>query len=398
MTESLDQVRFVEVADVHKAGERAARLVRVPGEGVLFSYEADYVERADARAIAHTLPLDTAPFISPGGTVPAFFAGLLPEGRRLTVLRDAVKTSLDDELTLLLAVGADVPGDVQIVPHGELPQDPPARVADDLAAIDFLELADQVDLHGIPGVQEKLSAEMISTPIASSSGRYILKLDPVDFPHLVANEHLHLIGARSLKLPVSRAQTIHDSIGRPGLLVQRFDRVRAGDEGWRRLALEDATQVLGLPPADKYRVDASDAVLALSALCSAPVVAARNLYIQFMFAWLTGNGDLHAKNVSALTAEDGRTSVAPIYDIPCTLLYGDDSLALPVAGRTRNLKRAHWAQFAREIGLPERAAASASAVALRAAVAIDLGLLPFRGSPLNEARRQLKFRRAEITG
>ena len=43
---------------------------------------------------------------------------LLPEGRRLGALRRAVKTSADDELSLLLAVGADAIGDVQVVPSG----------------------------------------------------------------------------------------------------------------------------------------------------------------------------------------------------------------------------------------------------------------------------------------
>ena len=45
----------------------------------------------------------------PGGTASglptgSLFAGLLPEGRRLGALRRAVKTSADDDLTLLLAV------------------------------------------------------------------------------------------------------------------------------------------------------------------------------------------------------------------------------------------------------------------------------------------------------
>ena len=52
-----------------------------------------------------------APTIRPGGGLPPFFAGLLPEGHRLAVLRRDVETSADDELTLLLAVGADAPGD-----------------------------------------------------------------------------------------------------------------------------------------------------------------------------------------------------------------------------------------------------------------------------------------------
>ncbi|MCS5716009.1 HipA domain-containing protein [Herbiconiux sp. CPCC 205716] len=390
----LTDLRFVEAADVYKAGSLAASLERVPGAGIRFSYRPDFVASADATPIASTLPLDAVE-VTGGGGLPAFFAGLLPEGRRLTVLRSAVKTSLDDELTLLLAVGADVPGDVQVVPRGTAPVDAPSVVTGGLAEQEFSAVVDEIDRHGLPGVQDKLSAEMISSPLALEDGRFILKLDPPAYPHLVRNEAVHLSAARSLRLPVSSATVVHDRLGADGLLVRRFDRVRVGD-GWRRLPVEDATQALALPPADKYRIDAADAVAALSRLCAAPVVAVRNLYLQFVFAWLTGNGDLHGKNVAVLGGPDGRTAIAPIYDVPCTLLYGDDSLALPIAGRTTRLRRRHWAEFADAIGLPQRAARSAEAIALRAAGSVELSALPFEGSPLKGAERELRFRRAEL--
>ena len=176
-----------------------------------------------------------------------------------------------------------------------------------------------------------------------------------------------------------------------------------GNATWHRLALEDATQVLGLPPAAKYQVDAEHVVTALAAVCGAPAVAARNLYLQFLFAWLTGNGDLHAKNVAVLRADAAaRTgsgwAIAPVYDIPCTLVYGDDSMALPIAGHTRKLRLRHWREFAAAVGLPERAAASAEQLALRAAAKVDLAELPFHGSPLNGALRELRLRRGELAG
>ena len=72
-------------------------------------------------AIATTLPVTTTPVTTLGGAVPAFFAGLLPEGRRLSALRQGVKTSADDELSLLLGVGGDTIGDVRVVPAGASP-------------------------------------------------------------------------------------------------------------------------------------------------------------------------------------------------------------------------------------------------------------------------------------
>ncbi|MGW5435604.1 type II toxin-antitoxin system HipA family toxin [Nocardia asteroides] len=386
-----EALRRVSIADVYKAGHLAASISRTPGGGTEFRYLPGY----SGDPVASTLPLGGSVSGS-SGAVPPFFAGLLPEGHRLTVLRRAVKTSADDELSLLLAVGADAPGDVQVFPGGSEPVDVSALV--DCASAEELEfhsLVDDVDRQAIPGVQNKASASMISTPIAAGFGRFILKLSQAGFPYLIENEAAHLAAARTLKLPVADADLVHDKSGHPGLLVRRFDRVHDGAE-WRRLAFEDATQVLGLPPSAKYNVDAIAVVDALAGIVDARLPATRNLYLQFLFAWLTGNGDLHGKNVGVLRDSAGRWGMAPLYDIPCTVVYGDDSMALPIAGRTRDLRAKHWNEFAAEIGLPRKAALSAQRLALRAAVAVDFEGLPFTGSPRNRAMRELRLRQSEL--
>jgi len=395
MPAELQDLRFVRSADVYKNGLLAGQLARTGQGGVRFSYRADYLAGGHP-SVAVSLPLSEAAVEAAGGALPAFFAGLLPEGHRLTVLKNATKTSFDDELTLLLAVGSDVPGDVQVVPAGEPPAEP-AALADTSRPeeLDFSFLANTVDLHGIPGVQRKTSASMLTTPLALRGHRYLLKLDPPEHPHLVENEAAHLKGAKALKIPVAKSSVIADRNGLPGLLVERFDRVRTADGVWHRLPLEDGTQVLGLPPASKYGVSSEQVAAALSGICKAPLVASRNLYLQFLFAWLTGNGDLHAKNVAVLGGPGGFV-MAPVYDVPCTLLYGDETLALPVSGKTKNLKARHWAEFADTLGLPQRAAAGANRTALAAAAAIRLEELPFGGSPLRGAQRELRFRRQEL--
>lgn len=394
MTRDLGLLRFVRDADVYKAGVLAGRLVRTERGGVVFSYTPEYLGSV-ARPVATSLPATEEPVEAPSGALPSFFSGLLPEGHRLTVLKNAIKTSLSDELSLLLAVGADVPGDVQIVPAGEKPAEPPPLAdASRIDDLDFVALADAVDLRGLPGVQAKASASMLTTPLALADRHYLLKLDTPQHAHLVLNEAAHLTAAKALKIPVATHSVVTDRNGLPGLLVERFDRTR--NDGPGRLALEDAAQVLNLPPASKYAVSAEDVVLALSGLCKARAVAVRNLYLQFVFAWLTGNGDLHAKNASVLEGRRGGWVVAPVYDIPCTLLYGDDTTALTISGKVRNLKARHWREFAASIGLPERAATAANKTALAAAQAVALNLLPFGGSPLNGAVRELRFRRSEL--
>ncbi|MBT8160721.1 MULTISPECIES: type II toxin-antitoxin system HipA family toxin [Arthrobacter] len=396
--DDLQDLKFVRTADVYKGGMLAGHLARDGHGGIVFSYTAEHLAN-DRPAVASSLPLVESAVETPAGALPPFFAGLLPEGHRLSVLRDATKTSLDDELTLLLAVGADAPGDVQVVPYGEVPNEPPtAADTSHPSELDFAALADAVDRHAIPGVQDKASASMLTTPLSLSGQRYLLKLDPPMHSHLVVNESAHLAAARSLKIPVAKHRVISDMHGRPGLLVERFDRVRDAGRTWVRLPMEDGTQVLGLTPASKYSVAAEEVATALAGICKASLVASRNLYLQFVFAWLTGNGDLHAKNLSILGSTDGVFAMSPVYDVPCTLLYGDDSLALSVSGKTKNLKARHWAEFAGSIGLPPRAASAANALALAASARVKLEDLPFSGSPLRGAMRELRFRRAELEG
>ncbi|MET3950361.1 HipA domain-containing protein [Arthrobacter sp. UYEF36] len=397
MAAGLQDLKFVRDADVYKGGILAGHLSRTGFGGVRFSYAPEYLA-GNGPAVAVSLSLTGDAVETPGGALPAFFAGLLPEGHRLTVLKNATKTSFDDELTLLLAVGADVPGDVQVVPAGELPVDPPAFADTSRPeALDFSLLVDAVDLHGLPGVQRKTSASMLTTPLAVRGHRYLLKLDPPEHPHLVENEAAHLQGARALKIPVAKCSVIADRNGLRGLLVERFDRVKGPAGTWVRLPLEDGTQVLGLPPASKYGVSSEEVATALAGACTAPLLASRNLYLQFVFAWLTGNGDLHAKNLAVLGSPRGYV-MAPVFDVPCTLLYGDETLALPVCGKTRHLKARHWAELAGSLGLPERAAAAANRTAVAAAASIRLEDLPFTGSPLHGAQRELRFRRRELAG
>ena len=97
----LDELRDVERAAVLKAGVNAGMLERRPN-AVAFVYDEEY-RRSDAPAVATTLPKGEAELLThAAGALPSFFSGLLPEGRRLAALRGAVKTSADDDFTLLL--------------------------------------------------------------------------------------------------------------------------------------------------------------------------------------------------------------------------------------------------------------------------------------------------------
>lgn len=398
----LEQLREVERADVYKRGDRAATLTRT-ADGVEFRYLDDWIA-AGGPAVATTLPVRAEPVLRPAGALPSYFAGLLPEGRRLGALRRAVKTSADDELSLLLAVGADAIGDVQVVPAGDTPAEVPPRIAiDNLGETSFADLLTELGIRAqrmaLPGVQDKTSAAMINLPIARAGERFILKLNPIsDYPHLVENEAFFLDAARASGLAVPPHDLVVDRDGAPGLLVRRFDRITVDGE-LRALAVEDGCQAADRPPADKYLLGTDRTFAALTAVCDARVLAGRELIRQLAFAYLTGNGDAHAKNFSVLQEQSGEWRVSPVYDVPCTQLYGDSTMAMSLAGRPgSDFGAKDFVGLGATLGVPERATRRAlTELTDRADRWLPkLDALPFDRGQVSKLRRVIQHRRSRL--
>jgi serine/threonine-protein kinase HipA len=387
--------RSVRTADVYKAGNFVAQLRRVD-QGIQFNYLPNAV------AVATTLPVSDVPVTYLAGAVPPFFAGLLPEGRRLTALRNHVKTSSDDELSLLLVVGRDVVGDVQVVPEGETPSESEALVTvkSSFAEVRFSEVlsgAGIVDRSGIPGFQDKASARMISVPVARASRRYILKVDPPEFPLVVQNEFYFIELAKSAGIPTVEAEIVADADGQLGLLVRRFDRTTGDDGTVVSLACEDACQLLNLWPADKYNVTSEVVTKSIVDVCPAAPVAVRDVFRQFCFAWLTGNGDVHAKNISVLATRQGEWRVSPAYDLPSTLPYRDLTMALELNGKRDGYSGRQMLEFAQTIGLTPKAAVRTITDLIdatdRMITDLEEGAVPFSQHEVHEWTRRLASRR-----
>lgn len=416
----LDFAKNVTQAVVYKKGRAAATLTRHPSIGVVFSYLPGYLSDR-APAISSTLPALDVPVTFGHGSVPAFFAGLLPEGERLAKLRWAVKTTISDEFSLLLAAGENPVGDVQIVPSGEKPQQVPAlltvtKTMENIRFADFAAVPGPVDRSALPGLQDKVTASYRHDKDPTRA--YILKFNDGSHARQVETEHLLLAKARGLGIPVADARLVHDGDGEAALLVSRFDRSPGGS-----LAVEDCAQLLGLVPARKFSVPSEAVAAAAVAMCASQALAARNIFLQFLFAWLTGNGNLHAKNISVVQQPNGEWLVAPAYDLQCTLAAeieqgfaagvpggiltdltdGDPSrdpgMALPVggnAGSRTGLNRNDWLRFGRTLHIPERLVAKCIDKAL-AASALTTAELPFERDVSAAVVRVLGIRRAAIS-
>ncbi|MFC9896115.1 type II toxin-antitoxin system HipA family toxin [Nocardia sp. NPDC127579] len=361
------QLRDIDAADVYKSGRLAGHFRR-ERDDVAFTYDRAYLADPTAPPVAFTLPKAAGDFRATGGSVPPFFAGLLPEGLRLTAITTATRTSADDHLSILLAVGADTIGDVQVVPAGQHPVDPAPVLATDPASADFVELfsratsTDLADLDraGLPGVQIKVSAQMISTPIATATGPAILKLNPPDYPLMVENESFFMTMAGACGIRVPNHHLAADRHGRKALFVHRFDRsVVSGDI--RRWAQEDSCQVLGRYPAAKYRITLQEAISGLADAVAAGRGSHRLAVLQLLeiaaFSYLIGNGNLHGKNLSIQQQADGIWAVTPAYDLLSTQPYLSwrDPMALPLYDRDAKLTHRWWIEAATRLGVPERA-------------------------------------------
>ena len=286
-----------------------------------------------------------------------FFLNLLPEGARLRLLLEASK-SKDDSLGLLLKVGWDAIGDVSVLSPGASLTDHIVAKQSQLADVNFWDLfyagvVDQID-SAVPGVQEKISASTIAFGVRTSNvPTGILKLNPERFPLLVQNEKFFLGVAKSSGLEPNRATLVQDRDGNAGLLVERFDRVKEG-KVVRKLHQEDACQLLNTVPAHKYQLSMTNIAEAISRVCTAPSVEILRLLRLYAFSYIIGNGDLHGKNISVLWRET--VGLSPAYDILSTLPYPlDRHMALKLDGRDDNFRAAHFVDFGKRFGVPERA-------------------------------------------
>lgn len=380
-------------AFVYKKGVLAATLEQTP-EGLVFEYLPGY----SGVPIATTLPLGTE-WVNRRGWAPTFFAGLFPEGPRFEAIARKIKASKDDELRLLLAIGSDPIGDVQILPEGVSPSDESLllKLERDTSSMRFEALREEffgTRASGIPGVQDKVSSKMLNARVKTSHQEYIVKFNPEKVPFAVENEFFFLKLARECGIETSQFELLEDSEGVHALRLLRWDRVGSNGNSVR-LAAEDGSQVLNLEPRYKYTPDFVDMALALISFCTAKIPAGFNLFEQLVFNWLIGNGDAHAKNFTMLEAAVG-WKVSPAYDLLCTRYYDDRTMALSIDGKDTGWDRAFLLSVAARMQVPsvlaERVLDRQLAVLAKVPDLILGGALPFRRDQNADVAAFLKAR------
>jgi serine/threonine-protein kinase HipA len=327
-------------------GERVATIDRKRGRPRL-AYTEEALGRYDLGTPLLSLALPVATERYTQGVVRPFLDGLLPEGEpRKSIARD-LGLRADDTYGLIEALGRDCAGAVVIQPLEDAP--PPVPTTATAERLGLEELEELVrDLRSAPlgaggrvrvslaGVQEKLLLTRMpdgswGRPVDGTPSTHILKPEIAAYPHTVENEALCMRIAKHLDLDVAAVETTAIA-GRKLIVVERYDRLIDAGGSVERIHQEDFCQATGTPPDTKYEEDGGPSLRRVAGILQAVAApgSLEKLAQAVTLNVMLGNGDAHAKNFSMLHPASAELTPAPLYDLMCTLHYGDDRLAMYV--------------------------------------------------------------------
>ncbi len=229
------------------------------------------------------------------------------------------------------------------------------------------EQLEQVQLYAtkmsIQGVQPKLSVSFskkdISFKIVERGGRYILKPQNPSFKSLPENEDVTMKMAKASGIRTPLHGLIYCKGGGLSYFIRRFDRVGHN----RTLPVEDFAQLCEETRETKYNSSMENVQKVIKKFCTFPAVENIELFKRTLFSYLVGNEDMHLKNFSLITTEEGITKLSPAYDLVSSILVLKNSreeLALPIRGKKRRLKRNDLIDYfaVKYMNIPEKVIAS----------------------------------------
>jgi len=148
--------------------------------------------------------------------------------------------------------------------------------------------------------------------------------------------------------------------GKRYYVTERYDRHQA-DGRVQRYHQEDFCQAMGVEAERKYQVDGGPSASRCFRFLrehSFRLADQMRFVDYYLYNFLIGNADAHAKNFSLLCVGD-KPVVAPIYDAMSTLVYPQiyNSMAMEIGGRYefKDVSRESFELFARECDINPKA-------------------------------------------
>lgn len=217
-------------------------------------------------------------------------------------------------------------------------------------------MAGGVSISGMqPKLSMRLSADRSVLETVEGGGEFILKPQSPKYMFLPENEHVTMRSALRAGIDIPPCGLVHLRDGSLAYIVRRYDR-QIGNQ--TKLRQEDFCQLAQLPSEQKENGSAELCVrLVRKFVAVSPETEIAKLYRRLVFAYLTGNGDLHLKNLSLVIEPDGTPRLSPAYDQVCTcLVIPRDQQTLSICGKRDRLNQETFMQFARYAGLTPEAA------------------------------------------
>jgi serine/threonine-protein kinase HipA len=290
--------------------------------------------------------------------LPTWFSNLLPEGQLRNWVARESGVNVDRELPLLLHIGADLPGAVEIIPYAgdrkhlsAVGRETPPTV--------------QIPNTGSPwkfslaGVGMKFSMRRDDSRLTmpeNSLGDWIVKLPDTSYPRVPENEFGTMKLAKAVGIDVPKIELVHrdqlphfpDAIWPTNethaYAIERFDRTPSGT----RVHIEDFAQVRGWYSDAKY--NGSFATVGALAYRGYDNKSLQEFVRRLTFNFLVGNGDAHLKNWSFIYPDQRIPELSPAYDLVSTGPYyqpsDPDSTGLTFGG-TRSFDRLSRSSFKR---------------------------------------------------
>ncbi|MEQ5790614.1 HipA domain-containing protein [Muricauda sp. NFXS6] len=212
----------------------------------------------------------------------------------------------------------------------------------------------------VPGVQPKLSMSLFNeiggtadyrlTVVGALGGHYIFKPPTTEYPEMPANEHLTMRIAEAFGIQTVPSSLIRLKSGEISYITKRIDRT---DEG-HKIHMLDMFQIT--EAFDKYKSSMEKVGKALKQHSANTLLDMIFLFELTLFSFLTGNNDMHLKNFSMIHSSSGWI-LSPAYDLlNVSIVNPEDKeeLALTLQGKKSNLKRMHFENLGRNMGLTEK--------------------------------------------
>lgn len=190
----------------------------------------------------------------------------------------------------------------------------------------------------VQGMQPKVSAVLRANEgrmeIVDHGGRYIVKPPHPIYADLPENEALTMSLAASVDIEVPVHGLLLNGDATRSYFVRRFDRA-----GWDKRPVEDFAQLSGASRDTKYESSTERLIEIIDRFCTFPALERIKFLDRLLYAFLTGNEDMHLKNWSLITRDD-KVELSPAYDLLNTTIPNPKSreeFALPLHGKKSNL-------------------------------------------------------------